>query len=126
MGMNQSPWLKDHFDPPPAEPEHKQYYYQHCLPTVSQLVDRLRDLRDQNPSLHRVYVLSNATKAWLKELSTALKQDGWGDVKSTLDLSLSIEERFVDTAVDMATATKAEVFLGNGVSPQSHSFSALN
>src|ERR1700691_3869613 len=61
MGLNQFPSLPDKFYPTlhPLPQEHEEYYLQHCLPTVPQIVEKLRTLRDENPGLRRVYVLSN-------------------------------------------------------------------
>ncbi|KAK7462333.1 hypothetical protein VKT23_007934 [Stygiomarasmius scandens] len=96
----------------------KPYYFKHRLPEVDQIVHRLRSVQEENPSLdlNKVYVLSNGKASWLNELAGALKSDGWGDVKSTLDLRLDSQQKYVSGAIDMAIAEKAEVFIGNGVS----------
>lgn len=92
------------------------YYMQHCLPTVEQLVERLRAVRKDNPGLRRVYVLTNAWGWWLNGLKSALQADGWDDLKSSLDIHLDAAQTYVAMAVDMAIAEKAEIFVGNGVS----------
>jgi hypothetical protein len=94
---------------------HKNYYLQHCLPTIPQIVSKLHTLRLQHPSLRRVYVLSNGWGWWLNGLKGALQEDGWDDMKSTVELRLDDEQEYVGMAVDMAIAEKAEVFVGNGV-----------
>jgi hypothetical protein len=88
---------------------------QHCLPTVEQIVEKLRTVRAENPGLHRVYVLTNAWGWWLNRLKGALQKDGWEDLKSSLDIQLDAAQVHVAMAVDMAIAEKAEVFVGNGV-----------
>jgi GDP-fucose protein O-fucosyltransferase len=118
-GLNQYPSLPDKFDPTPyrnVRDAHDAYYMQHCLPTVEQIVEKLRTVRAENPGLHRVYVLTNAWGWWLSGLKTALQKDGWEDLKSSLDIQLDAAQVHVAMAVDMAIAEKAEVFVGNGVS----------
>lgn len=123
--MNQFPTLPDRFDPPPSSDEseeedesesREEYYMRHCLPSVEQIVERLHAVRVENPGLKKVYVLTNAWGWWLNGLDAALKVDGWEDLKSSLDVRLDEEQKFVSMAVDMAIAEKAEVFVGNGVS----------
>lgn len=124
MGFNQHPSLLDHFDPSPYEDDSvlkEEYYLAHCLPTIEQLVSVLRTVRREYHAqgagtLNRVYILSNE-RAWaLGELTNALKDDGWEDVVSTVDLHLDAEQQHVSMAVDMAIAERAEVFIGNGFS----------
>lgn len=124
MGFNNHPSLPDKFDPTPyfagTEPEDpaatERYYLEHCLPTIEQVVKRLRDVRREHPELKRVYVLSNGWGWFLDSLKAELLKDGWGDLKSSLDVSLDREQNYVGMAVDMAIAEKAAVFVGNGVS----------
>ena len=119
MGLNQFPTLPDKFYPSLYAADAKEreaYYLQHCLPTVPQIVEKLRGLRNENPGLRRVYVLSNGWAWWLNGLKGALQKDGWDDLKSSLDLRLDGEQGYVAMAVDMAIAEKAEMFVGNGVS----------
>ncbi|GLB43998.1 putative GDP-fucose protein O-fucosyltransferase [Lyophyllum shimeji] len=88
----------------------------HCMPEVDQIVERLRTVRMANPGLNRVHALTNGKASWISELKSALSNDGWVDVKSSLDLRLDGAQRHVSMAVDMAIAEKAEVFVGNGFS----------
>jgi len=119
MGINQHPSLPDRFDPryddyaDPTGDAKRAYYLSHCYPSTSELVTRLRAVRDAHPGLNRVYVLSNG---WVQELVRALQEDGWADVASTPDLVLDGEQYHVSMAVDMAIAERAEVFVGNGFS----------
>ncbi|GLB42102.1 putative GDP-fucose protein O-fucosyltransferase [Lyophyllum shimeji] len=118
-GIAQHPDLPDKFDPSPYKfksDAYNDYYMLHCLPTVEQLVERLRAVRKDRPRLRRVYVLTNAWGWWLNGLKAALQRDGWDDLKSSYDLELDSEQRYVAMAVDMAIAEKAEVFVGNGFS----------
>ncbi|KAG6810217.1 hypothetical protein H0H92_012843, partial [Tricholoma furcatifolium] len=116
-GLNQLPGLPDRFNSSQYttdSPEYREYYMEHCLPTVEQLVARLAAVRRENPGLRRVYVLTNAWGFWLAGLKRALLLDGWEDLRSTLDLSLDPKQTQVAAAVDMAIAERAQVFLGNG------------
>jgi hypothetical protein len=119
MGVSQHPSLLDKFDPSPYEDDTERklaYYLEHCLPTTEQIVARLREIRQQYPGLRRVYVLSNEWAWALEGLKRALKEDGWEDLVSTVDIQLDKEQSYVSMAVDMAIAEKAEVFVGNGFS----------
>ncbi|KAK7466092.1 hypothetical protein VKT23_004817 [Stygiomarasmius scandens] len=132
MGLNMYPGIPDSFDPDrylrqTAEYTEndkeksrllKPYYFQHCLPEIDQIVTRLRTVREENPSLdlNRVYVLSNGKASWLNRLGGELKGDGWEDVRSTVDLRLDSQQKYVSGAIDMAIAEKAEIFIGNGFS----------
>ncbi|KAL0953022.1 hypothetical protein HGRIS_007225 [Hohenbuehelia grisea] len=119
MGINQLPSLPDKFDPSlfaKDDSKRKAYYLEHCLPTVKQIVLRMRAVRRDSPHLRRVYVLTNAWGWWVSRLARALRLDGWEDVKSSLDLELDAEERHIAVAVDMSIAEKADVFVGNGFS----------
>jgi hypothetical protein len=119
MGINQHPSLVDRFDPGPYVNDtqlKESYYLEHCLPTTEQIVARLHDIRAQHPELRRVYVLSNDWAWALEGLKGALEDDGWEDLVSSVDIQLDAQQYYVATAVDMAIAEKAEVFVGNGVS----------
>ncbi|KAF5349790.1 hypothetical protein D9758_010219 [Tetrapyrgos nigripes] len=138
MGLNTYPGILDSFDPEVHLREamaadkiegHQRnedrendilrpYYQKHCFPSIEQIVQRLRVIREENPgsNLNRVYALSNGHASWLRELGRQLKADGWGDVKSTIDLRLDGQQKYVSGAIDMAIAEKAEVFVGNGFS----------
>ncbi|KAF8995707.1 hypothetical protein BDQ17DRAFT_1365342 [Cyathus striatus] len=119
MGLNSFPEFIDKFNPPAEEPDSNlrlEYYLKRCFPAREQIVQRLREIRKDNPSLRRVYLLSNGWGWWLNELSKELKQDGWEDVANTNQLRLDNEQFWVSGAVDMAIAERAEVLLGNGFS----------
>lgn len=126
MGFNQYPTLPDKFTPPSAVntsySDIESYYLEHCLPTHEQIVSKLHSLREEHLNLKRVFILTNGWGWWLRGLDTKLREDGWEEVKGSLDLVLDAEQRYVDMAVDMAIAEKAEVFVGNGVSLRTLSF----
>ncbi|KIJ93493.1 hypothetical protein K443DRAFT_684529 [Laccaria amethystina LaAM-08-1] len=117
----------------------KAYYLSRCLPSVDQVVKRLRDVKRQweseggsnsRPSyfparkLDKIYLLTNAASSYIAELEQALIKDGWGGSSgrtvliSTRDMQerLDAEQKYVSVGVDMAIAERAEVFLGNGFS----------
>lgn len=124
MGLNQYPTLLDRFDPSPYSNDStlkEEYYLSHCLPTIEEIVARLRTVRREHHTqsgkmLERVYVLSNDWPSSLEDLKCRLVEDGWLDVTTSVDLQLDPAQYHVSMAVDMAIAEKAEVFIGNGVS----------
>jgi len=67
-----------------------------------------RELKD-------VFILTNGSENWIGALKELLKEDGWGDIKTSRDITLSEDGQAVNQAVDMAIANWAEAFLGNGV-----------
>ncbi|KAG6853547.1 hypothetical protein C0991_003338 [Blastosporella zonata] len=117
MGFNRFPEMVDRFDASQlSHPDAlNKYYMSHCIPDVYQIVERLRTVRKENPGINRVYALTNGKISWVEELKRELRDDGWLDVKSSLDLELDSAQQQVSMAVDMAIAERAEVFVGNGV-----------
>ncbi|KAH8105531.1 hypothetical protein DFH11DRAFT_1518929 [Phellopilus nigrolimitatus] len=125
MGFNQFDSLPDHFEPPPFSSlttltGRTDYYMQHCWPSISDIVTRLAEVRKTYPEgegeLKRVYVLTNGWPGWVDSLREELVKDGWEDVKSSLDIQVDGEQKYVAMAIDMAIAERAEVFVGNGFS----------
>ncbi|KAG1727269.1 uncharacterized protein EDB91DRAFT_893693 [Suillus paluster] len=119
MGINQHQSLPDRFDRSPYVNDtdaRLSYYLDHCWPSTEQVVERLREVRNEYPGLRRVYVLSNEWAWSLDGLKSALEEDGWDDLVSSADIVLDSEQKYVAMAVDMAIAEKAEVFIGNGFS----------
>ena len=112
------------------------FYLSHCLPSVQQIVQRLRTVRqeyeenyvsleraEQRYRLNKVYLLTNGWPSFVDELRIALLEDGWEAVFGTPDMEsgdLTRQEKGVNVAIDMALAEKAEVFVGNGVSYSFH------
>lgn len=67
--------------------------------------------------LRNVYVMTNASPAWLEELKVALRKTyDWDQIASSRDLKLSWEQKYVAQTVDMMIGQRAQVFIGNGVS----------
>ncbi|KAF8890964.1 hypothetical protein BD779DRAFT_1671103 [Infundibulicybe gibba] len=116
LGVNQLPGLSDTFDAGVTQ-DRRSYYLKHCLPSVPQIVERLREVRSSlpRPTMANVYILSNAGKQWVGNLRTALIESGWkNSIKTSFDLVLDAEQRHVGMAVDMAFAERAEFSLGTG------------
>lgn len=122
MGFNQFGELPDRFDPPKFGSMkvlggRENYYMQHCCPRIDDVVEKLRDVRRGNARLQRVYVLTDDWSSWwMGSLRKALAKDGWLDVRSSQNLQLNGEQKYVKAAIDMAIAERADVFIGNGVS----------
>ena len=128
MGFNQYPSLPDRFSPPDfgsldSLDGREAYYMQHCWPSTDDILAKLREVREERPDLQRVYVLTNGWGWWVDSLRKAVEKEGWVDLKSSLDLAVDREQKYVEMAIDMAIAERAEVFIGNGV--RSHFFSLL-
>uniref|UniRef100_A0A0W0G2T9 Uncharacterized protein n=1 Tax=Moniliophthora roreri TaxID=221103 RepID=A0A0W0G2T9_MONRR len=118
IGMNQYEGLLDKFEPSWDSKENKDYYMKHCLPTIDQIVERLHQIREENPSkkLKHVFLMSNGWGWWLSKLSKKLREDGWSEVTTSYDFELDAAQTQVSGAIDMAIAEKADVFVGNGFS----------
>ncbi|KDR77925.1 hypothetical protein GALMADRAFT_118802 [Galerina marginata CBS 339.88] len=95
------------------------YYLAHCLPTIPQIVSRLRQVRatynpaplpsnsgstsgKQHHTLSQVYVLTNGWPSFVAELRTALLADGWERVVASVDL----EDDDVDALIPGSQDTK--------------------
>ncbi|KAH9935712.1 uncharacterized protein B0H18DRAFT_421263 [Fomitopsis serialis] len=97
-------------------------YHRRCYPIIQEIVKRVEGIRktEAGKDLHVVYVMTNAQTPWALELKTALRRmGGWESVRSTRDLVLNREQRYVKQAVDMLVAQRAQVFVGNGFSTTS-------
>ena len=122
MGFNQFDDLPDRFDPPKFGSMkvlggRENYYMQHCCPKIDDVVEKLRDVRRGNARLQRVYVLTDDWSSWwMGSLRKALAKDGWLDVRSSQNLQLNGEQKYMKATIDMAIAERADVFVGNGVS----------
>ncbi|KAK7022261.1 hypothetical protein R3P38DRAFT_3317624 [Favolaschia claudopus] len=125
MGVNTYPALPDRFVIPtnttPQETE--AHYLQHCLPSPSQLAERLHAVRTDHAARHpgsaplnRVYILTNAWGWFVNSVRSELVKDGWVEVWASADIMLDSAQAGVGMAVDMRIAEGAEVFLGNGFS----------
>jgi len=100
----------------PAKLSREQLYKLHCWPNLTAIINKLRDVKDLHPALEEVYLMTNGTPDFVEGLKHLLYEAGWRSVRSSLDLKLTDTATAVSQAVDMALATWAEVFVGNGVS----------
>lgn len=122
-GWNAFPTYVDRFDDE-EERKDEEKFIQRCLPTPTQLVERLRVIKREWEAVHgkegheltRVYVLNNAEELFMMDLKQGLMDDGWEAVHGTLDMDVGRKGREVDMVADMMIAHLAEVFVGNGVS----------
>ena len=121
-GFNQFEALPDKFDIPPGGgwDENLAVYRRHCIPSIPQIVSKVSEVKRKVSGLDRVYIMTNAKREWVNELIQALQQttspDKWNTVRSTRDLTLTREQKFVSHALDMLVAQRAQSFIGNGVS----------
>ena len=148
MGFLQHPDILDRFVPPPKEEEarRKEYYMDHCWPSVERIAERIESVRDEfeiahfktveesnlNPNmetnesesrarhrLRRLYIMTNAlpdSKFYI-ELTERLRIMGdWDVITSSNDLVLTTVQSHVSQAIDAAIGERATVFIGNGVS----------
>ncbi|KDQ16717.1 hypothetical protein BOTBODRAFT_106532 [Botryobasidium botryosum FD-172 SS1] len=121
MGWNRIDGLPDTFTPPlgagkgTLTPEAWDVYSRHCWPSVEQIKERLRVVRSDDPTLTRVFALTNGKPEWISAVKKALLDDGWEDVVTTLDLNITWEQSGVANAIDMEIAARAQTFVGNGV-----------
>lgn len=121
---NSFPEFVDRFEKPEgtSADEVESVYMRRCYPSIEQIVDKVRRVQEGSRELRYLYVMTNGAVAWVKELEEALREDGrvrgrvWASVKSSRDLELTWQEKFVGHAVDMYVAQRAEVLIGNGVS----------
>ncbi|KAF9554183.1 hypothetical protein CPC08DRAFT_713120 [Agrocybe pediades] len=124
-------FLPDHFDPPPGgtmgknTPENEAKYMVHCLPTDEQILQKIRDSKedyikaveaagDGKATVDVLYILTNDKSNWLDEVKKTMKRNGWKKVVTSGDLKLDRETKEVNMAVDMDIARRAAVFIGNG------------
>ncbi|KIY53954.1 hypothetical protein FISHEDRAFT_32195 [Fistulina hepatica ATCC 64428] len=112
----------------PITPERTQIYFEHCYPTIPQIVARVTEVRrdlEQNKvgsSLRKLYVMTNGERSWLQELKDALNraalEEGfdWEGISTSRDIVLTKEQKYVAQALDMYVAQRAQVIIGNGFS----------
>ncbi|KLO20103.1 hypothetical protein SCHPADRAFT_934713 [Schizopora paradoxa] len=119
-GWSELPDIPDKFDPP-AEEEWEarhDYYYKSCSPSFYQIINKLKAIResDQGRGIRSLYLMSDGTLDYLKNLAIVLVEDaGWEFVSTSRDMVYDPEQLFVSQAVELAIAQRAELFLGNGV-----------
>ena len=96
-------------------------YMQRCLPTIEQIVEKVKEVRRSSAGkgLRNVYIMSNGSPSWISKLKAALRaKHDWAHVASSRDLMLTPEQKYVSQALDMLVAQRAQVFIGNGVRRQ--------
>jgi len=97
----------------------EQLIQYHCYQDLDAVRSRLYAVREwqraKGRELKNVFILTNGSENWIGALKELLKEDGWGDIKTSRDLTLSPDGQAVNQGVDGAIANWAEVFLGNGV-----------
>jgi len=119
---NAFPEFIDKFEKPTntSSEETTNLYLKHCYPTIQQIVDKVKRVRQESQATHDLrylYIMTNGPSPWVEALKTVLAEESeWESVKSSRDLELTWEETFVAQGVDMLVAQRAEVIIGNGVS----------
>lgn len=139
---NTFPDYHDVFSAPPEDGEDVEagnskveVYLRHCLPSVDQVVQRIREVRSEweaeattadlparSRNLTRIYIMTNAEHSFLNAVRERLEsargsgERGWESIATSADLRIPRGAAEVAMAADMQIAEKAEVFLGNGVS----------
>ncbi|KAL4062361.1 hypothetical protein V8B97DRAFT_1876294 [Scleroderma yunnanense] len=117
---NAFPEFIDKFEKPTdmSPEETTRTYLDHCYPSIQQIVDKVKHVRQESQGTHDLrylYIMTNGPAAWVEDLKAAFAQEStWESVKSSRDLELTWEEKFVAQGVDMFVAQRAEVIIGNG------------
>ncbi|KAG2358954.1 hypothetical protein BDR07DRAFT_1452509 [Suillus spraguei] len=93
-----------------------QMYMQRCFPTIDQIVEKVMQVRAESEKpLTHIYIMTNGAVPWIEELKEALGNSGnWDQIKSSRDLNVTWEQKFVVQSLDMLVAQRAEVLIGNG------------
>lgn len=120
--FNMFPEFSDKFQRPTdggwgeTSEKNMQMYMQRCFPTIEQIVQKVMQVRveSERPLTH-IYIMTNGIVSWVEELKEALGSSGnWDQIKSSRDLDITWEQKFVVQALDMFVAQRAEVLIGNG------------
>lgn len=125
-GFNQLPELADHFDSPPRPKEGDitqeiyDAYAKSCYPSIDEIVQKVADIKRTKAGsrLTNIYIMTNGKQPWLGELKEALHKSGnWNQISSSRELKVTWEQKYVVQSIDMVVGQRADVFIGNGVSP---------
>lgn len=123
QGWLKHPELPDRFIVPNKDVEDPQkwqdYYSLHCWPSMEQIVGRIAEIRrtPEAAGLSGVYISTNGPREWVAELKGMIKgMGGWELVHSSRDLDLTPEQKYIGQTIDMAISSRAQIFVGNGVS----------
>jgi len=65
--------------------------------------------------LKHVFLLTNRSDDWIGALKEQLKEDRWGEITTSRDVSLSEDGLAVNQSIDMTMANWVEMFPGNGI-----------
>ncbi len=129
VSVNTFPNMMDQLPPPPrpkkrVKPtsEVAKLSMRRCYPTVQDIVEKVVDVR-QTPAardVRRLYIMTNGSPAFIRELKDALQEAAhWEGMSSSRDLVLNRQQKYLAQAIDQMVAQRAQVFIGNGVSPRS-------
>lgn len=103
-----------------SDDERMAVYLRRCVPTISQIVAKIEEVRRSNTGheLRNIYIMTNGDRAWLEELKDALlyHASSWERVTTSRDLTLTLEQKYVSQSIDMLIGERAQVLIGNGVS----------
>jgi hypothetical protein len=120
--FNMFPEFSDRFERPTdggwgeTSEKNMQMYMKRCFPTIDEIVQKVMLVRvESEQPLTHLYIMTNGAVAWVEELKEALRRSGnWAQIKSSRDLDITWEQKFVVQALDMLVAQRSEVFIGNG------------
>ncbi|KAH7885776.1 hypothetical protein F5I97DRAFT_2022601 [Phlebopus sp. FC_14] len=116
---NSFPGLPDKLDlsqDPRSSVENSRLFTSHCYPTIEQIVEKVRMVREETSEpLRYLYIMTNAPVSWVEDLKHGLRDLGdWQNIASSRDLTLTWEQKYVSQALDMYVAQRAQVLIGNG------------
>ena len=118
-GFNFHPGFNDQYSlPQDADKKTMDAFFSaHCYPEIPDIVTKVMTVRNTlGENVDRIYIMTNAKTDWLKTLEDALREEAeWASIASSRDLNITREQKYVGQAMDMLIATKAEAFIGNGV-----------
>ncbi|KAK7037643.1 hypothetical protein VNI00_010860 [Paramarasmius palmivorus] len=125
-GWNELEFLPDRLTPGTGMEVHMK----RCWPSVSEIVHKVRQARSEyftsqetdshSGVLDIMYLMTNDHSEFVDQITNALRGEGWFTIRTSNDLMLDQEQTDVSMAVDMEIASKAAVFVGNGVSNSNH------
>ncbi|KAH8102286.1 hypothetical protein BXZ70DRAFT_66216 [Cristinia sonorae] len=130
--FNSFPQFPDQFDPE-MDPDtgvavSYDTYMKRCYPTPTQIAARVQEILDTSAgnALDSVYIMTNGDEGFIEEVKDALKPlRKWNLVKSSRDLVVDHEQRYIKQAIDMLIGLRADVIIGNGWSSMSSNVAML-
>jgi hypothetical protein len=122
--FNVFPEFSDRFEPPTDYWSRSAYYTDHCYPSSERIISKIESVRQKHGTIRRLYIMTNAKGSWFASLLEKLEQTAsWDTIATNRDLNFTQEQRYASQALDALVAQRAEAFIGNGVSTDSHQFS---